>query len=117
MCGITGIYAHNTLGRLFMINLVRATAAISSRGPDFQGVYNDEMAGLGHRRLSVIDPSPSGNQPMKDKSGRYILVYNGEIYNQIITKQTEAIRRTVSFRIGYGSAVAPVDTGRYRLSG
>ena len=81
MCGITGIYAHNTLGRLFMINLVRATDAISSRGPDFQGVYNDEVVGMGHRRLSVIDPSPAGNQPMKDETERYILVYNGEIYN------------------------------------
>lgn len=81
MCGITGIYSHNTLGRLFMINLVRATDAISSRGPDFQGVFNDEVVGMGHRRLSVIDPSPAGNQPMKDETERYILVYNGEIYN------------------------------------
>ena len=81
MCGITGIYSYNTLGRLFMINLVRATDAISSRGPDFQGVYNDEVVGMGHRRLSVIDPSPAGNQPMKDETERYILVYNGEIYN------------------------------------
>ena len=90
MCGITGIVAFNHLGRLHMINLARATEELSSRGPDFQLTYHDEFVGLGHRRLSIIDPSPAGHQPMEDASGRYILIYNGEIYNyKTLRKQLE----------------------------
>ena len=64
-----------------MINLARATEALSSRGPDNQGHYHDEFIGLGHRRLSVIDTSSEANQPMQDETGRYVLIFNGEIYN------------------------------------
>ena len=81
MCGITGIYAYNLVGRLSMINLAAATKSLEHRGPDFQNGYNDDSVGLGHRRLSVIDPTPSGHQPMSDSTGRYWLSYNGEIYN------------------------------------
>lgn len=81
MCGITGIYAFNQVGRLNMINLAKATEVIESRGPDNQGIFNDEFVGLGHRRLSVIDTSASANQPITNKFGRYTIVYNGEIYN------------------------------------
>jgi len=81
MCGITGIYAFNMVGRVSMIHLSNATQALSHRGPDFQNTVHDDAVGLGHRRLSVIDPSPDGHQPMTDPSGRYSLVYNGEIYN------------------------------------
>jgi asparagine synthase (glutamine-hydrolysing) len=81
MCGITGIYAFNMVGGLSMINLAKATEALSSRGPDNQGHYNDEVVGLGHRRLSVIDTSADANQPMKDETGRFNIIFNGEIYN------------------------------------
>lgn len=81
MCGITGIYAFNQIGRLNMINLAKATEAISSRGPDYQGHFHDEFVGLGHRRLSIIDTSAEAHQPMTNKYGRYTIVYNGEIYN------------------------------------
>jgi asparagine synthase (glutamine-hydrolysing) len=81
MCGITGIYAFNMVGRVSMIHLANATQALAHRGPDFQHTIHDDAVGLGHRRLSVIDPSPDGHQPMTDSSGRYSLVYNGEIYN------------------------------------
>ncbi len=81
MCGITGIYAFNQVGRLNMINLAAATQALAQRGPDHQGVFHNELVGLGHRRLAVIDPHPEANQPMHDSSGRYVLVFNGEIYN------------------------------------
>lgn len=81
MCGITGIFAFNQLGRFNMINLSKATSALESRGPDNHGLYHNEMVGLGHRRLSIIDTSIEANQPMTDVSGRYKLIFNGEIYN------------------------------------
>jgi len=81
MCGITGIYAFNEIGRVNMINLANATHSLQSRGPDNQGIFNDHFVGMGHRRLSIIDVSLQGNQPMYDDSERYVMVYNGEIYN------------------------------------
>ncbi len=51
------------------------------RGPDAGGEYLDQWVGLGHRRLSIIDLSPQGNQPMYSANGRYVIVFNGEIYN------------------------------------
>ncbi len=64
-----------------MINLSKATDAIATRGPDSQGMYNNDFVGLGHTRLSIIDTSAAGYQPMTDPTGRYQIVYNGEIYN------------------------------------
>ncbi len=81
MCGITGIFAFNQVGRFNMINLSKATSALENRGPDNHGLFNDEMVGLGHRRLSIIDTSIEANQPMTDNFGRYKLIFNGEIYN------------------------------------
>ena len=51
------------------------------RGPDGDGVFSDEGVALGHRRLAIIDPSPTGAQPMTTPDGRYTIVFNGEIYN------------------------------------
>ncbi|MDA0197027.1 MAG: asparagine synthase (glutamine-hydrolyzing) [Bacteroidetes bacterium] len=81
MCGITGVFAFNEVGRINQMYLVSATDAIESRGPDFKDYYQDYFVGLGHRRLSIIDTSAKGNQPMSDSSGRYTIVFNGEIYN------------------------------------
>lgn len=66
---------------MHMINLSRATDLIARRGPDARGVWMNDFVGLGHRRLSIIDVSYNAAQPMKDASGRYTIVYNGEIYN------------------------------------
>lgn len=81
MCGITGVYAFNMVGRVSMINVTNATMALEKRGPDFQNIYNDQTVALGHRRLSIIDTSVDGHQPMWDPSGRYCIIFNGEIYN------------------------------------
>ena len=70
-----------------MINLAKATEVLQSRGPDNQGLFHNEFVGLGHRRLSIIDTSFEANQPMIDASGRYRIVYNGEIYNYRQLKQ------------------------------
>ncbi len=87
MCGITGIYAFNEAGRFHMINLTAATNCLSQRGPDFGRTDIFPKAGLGHRRLSIIDTSADGNQPMQDASGRYTIIFNGEIYNYRALRQ------------------------------
>lgn len=80
MCGITGILHFSTLPDAN--NRVRQmTNAMSHRGPDAEGFYNDDCISLGHRRLSIIDLSDAANQPFVDATGNYVLVFNGEIYN------------------------------------
>ncbi len=81
MCGIAGFVSQRDTN--FDMALRAMTGVIRHRGPDDEGVWIDQEAGvaLGHRRLSILDLSPSGHQPMVSASGRYILVYNGEIYN------------------------------------
>ena len=61
------------------------SATLNHRGPDDDGVWADETAGvaLGHRRLSILDLSPAGHQPMTSASGRYVIAFNGEIYNHL----------------------------------
>src|ERR1044071_8437801 len=81
MCGICGV-AGQADEQLIKSMLAR----IAHRGPDDEGVYVAEMStgervGLGHRRLSIIDLSPAGHEPMPDASGQVWLTYNGEIYN------------------------------------
>lgn len=81
MCGITGIFAFNLVGKFNKIHVTAATMALHKRGPDFQDIYLGDNVALGHRRLSIIDTSDAGNQPMWDDTGRYCIVFNGEIFN------------------------------------
>jgi asparagine synthase (glutamine-hydrolysing) len=77
----------------------RMTRALRHRGPDDEGYFQDAAAGiaLGHRRLSVIDLSPEGHQPMVSASGRFVMVYNGEVYNHRALRQ-ELAKLGAAFR-------------------
>jgi asparagine synthase (glutamine-hydrolysing) len=79
MCGIAGFISPN----LNQDHLHRITGILQHRGPDAEGFYYDAAAGigLGHRRLSIIDLSEAANQPFYSHDGRYVMVFNGEIYN------------------------------------
>lgn len=84
MCGIAGYISYGADQRSEADrNLAAMTAAILHRGPDSDGGWLDREAGigLGMRRLAIIDLSPAGHQPMVSESGRYVIVFNGEIYN------------------------------------
>ncbi|HYR09531.1 MAG TPA: hypothetical protein VEQ60_17285, partial [Longimicrobium sp.] len=91
MCGITGIF--NTDGAPVSIAVLRRMAdAIRHRGPDGEGFWTESFVGLGHRRLSIIDLSPLGHQPMQSADGQVVLSYNGEIYNyQELRLELEAL--------------------------
>ena len=80
MCGIAGWISGGSESPDRDV-LTRVTRALAHRGPDAEGIVIDGPAGLAHRRLSVLDLSPTNNQPMHDASNRYLLVFNGEIYN------------------------------------
>jgi len=90
MCGIIGYYSKE---RKFNSNdLISMSSVIGHRGPDAEGFFNDDVVGLGHRRLSIIDLSESANQPMYSDDSRYVIVYNGEVYNfKEIKKELEAL--------------------------
>src|SRR5262245_45268805 len=80
MCGITGWVSGTTAGPDREV-LKRMTRSLAHRGPDAEGIVIDGPAGLGHRRLSILDLTSVSNQPMRDATGRFLLVFNGEIYN------------------------------------
>ncbi len=85
MCGITGFWdtrqdrGHEDL----VVTTRRMATSLRHRGPEDEGVWVDPACGiaLGHRRLSIIDLSPMGHQPMHSSCGRYVITFNGEIYN------------------------------------
>jgi asparagine synthase (glutamine-hydrolysing) len=82
MCGIAGILHQDRTRRLDRDTLRRMTRALSHRGPDGEGYYEDGNIGLGHRRLAIIDLN-TGKQPMYSANGDVVLVFNGEIYNYV----------------------------------
>ncbi|MAE85193.1 MAG: asparagine synthase (glutamine-hydrolyzing) [Flammeovirgaceae bacterium] len=97
MCGITGIFAFNSIGRINLVHLEAATRCLSKRGPDAHNSWFDEIVGIGHRRLSIIDTSTAANQPMFDETARYGIVFNGEIYNYLSIRQ-ELLDKGFSFQ-------------------
>src|ERR1051325_835568 len=83
MCGITGFWSTRALDEHPPELLNRMGTTLSHRGPDDSGVFFESGSGLGlsFRRLSIIDLSAEGHQPMASSSGRYIIIFNGEVYN------------------------------------
>ena len=99
MCGIAGIFGAPTAENELRADVADMTAALAHRGPDAGALWVDHTAGiaLGHRRLSVIDLSEDGAQPMSSASNRFVIVYNGEIYNYLELRE-ELEQRGYTFR-------------------
>lgn len=83
MCGLAGFLQNGCLNDGAAAVAERMASVIAHRGPDDSGVWLDPEAGIAiaHRRLAIIDISPAGHQPMESRSGRFVIAYNGEIYN------------------------------------
>src|SRR5262245_49578562 len=97
MCGIAGQLFFDPARPVDPLVLHRMNVALAHRGPDDSGVFHDGAIGLAHRRLSIIDLSPAGHQPMQSGDGSLWITYNGEIYN-FLELRAELERDGVAFR-------------------
>ena len=86
MCGISGIinFQENSVSEPDIRTMMRS---MKHRGPNDEGFFAEEHVGLGFVRLSILDLTPSGHQPMFSHDGRYVMVFNGEIFNYIELKE------------------------------
>ena len=98
MCGINGIFSNSFSSEELRQKISLMNDAIIHRGPDSEGIYNDKGVALGFRRLSIIDLSQNGDQPMMSSSGRYVIIFNGEIYNFPALKQILVEDFNITFR-------------------
>ena len=107
MCGITGAWVFDG-GRAedLEAEVSRMATTLTHRGPDDAGVWTDAAVGisLGFRRLSILDLSPAGHQPMSSADGRFVIVFNGEIYNFSDLRE-ELLKQGCSFRGGSDTEV------------
>ncbi len=84
MCGLTGILDSTGSPQADLRQIAGAmTRSLRHRGPDAEGIWTADGIALGHRRLSILDLSPAGAQPMHSACGRYVIAFNGEIYNHL----------------------------------
>ncbi|MGD2124859.1 MAG: asparagine synthase (glutamine-hydrolyzing), partial [Desulfobacteraceae bacterium] len=83
MCGIAGVYNYATDQPVDLTLLLHMSELVAHRGPDDHGFFHDRKIGLAHRRLSVIDLSQAGHQPMSNEDKTAWIVYNGECYNYL----------------------------------
>jgi asparagine synthase (glutamine-hydrolysing) len=91
MCGIAGFYSFaGSISREHAEAALRVTSRLAHRGPDDSGFFEDDTVILGHRRLSILDLSPGGHQPMSNEDGTVRIAFNGEIYNFLELRQTLA---------------------------
>ncbi len=116
MCGIAGIYDFNSgmLPDMAFANLIAVRDTMMHRGPDASGYWKDSKnrCFLAHRRLSIIDTSSYGNQPMVSANGRWVITFNGELYNflelrslleaKVSLSKGKVIQRFFSKRLRYG---------------
>ena len=93
MCGIAGFYNFENFSQEKIESIARQMGdSLTHRGPDSFGFWVDQTSEITfiHRRLSILDLSNAGNQPMHSPSGRYVITYNGEVYNHLaLRKQIE----------------------------
>ena len=92
MCGVTGLLCSTTSNNITR-QVAKMTSLLVHRGPNDEGVWSDGNIGLGQRRLAILDLTSSGAQPMKSECGRYVLVYNGEIYNHFELNLEKIIKK------------------------
>jgi asparagine synthase (glutamine-hydrolysing) len=92
VCGICGLASRQKTEDSLRESTTDMASLLGHRGPDGQGVWAGDGVGLGHTRLSIIDLSPAGRQPMESPSGRWVVTFNGEIYNH------QALRADLSRR-------------------
>ncbi|MDC1367924.1 asparagine synthase (glutamine-hydrolyzing) [bacterium] len=84
MCGIAGLLTPKSVNADRTLPIVQnMTRSLAHRGPDAEGYWTEGELALGHRRLSILELSDAGAQPMRSESGRYVIVFNGEIYNHL----------------------------------
>ncbi len=88
MCGIAGIFSSSFTNEDKHVKLNNMLHVQSHRGPDATQFWHDDSCSLGHNRLSIIDLSDNANQPMQSVCGRYVIVFNGEIYNYLEIKKS-----------------------------
>ena len=90
MCGIAGYFSNQEVFNSTALQMM--LQAIAHRGPDASGVFENDNVALGHRRLSIIDLSEQANQPMFSGNDRYVMVYNGEVYNYLELAVSENLK-------------------------
>jgi asparagine synthase (glutamine-hydrolysing) len=116
MCGICGVVYADPQREVARETIVRMRDVLEHRGPDDAGLHVEGPVGLGHRRLSIIDLSERAHQPMASASGRYLLTYNGEIYNyQAIRDDLKALGH--AFRSDSDTEVLVEGLDEWGLSG
>ena len=95
MCGIAGYWFKSRAPRGAQQWLEDSVASLHHRGPDDSGLWLGGCVGLGHVRLSILDLSPLGHQPMASRNGDWVMVFNGEVYNfREIRKDLEGLGHT-----------------------
>ena len=106
MCGIAGIFSQELINIEYSKKeeiISKMVASIKHRGPDDDDIWISDCIALGHSRLSILDLSKNGNQPMHSRSGRFKIVFNGEIYNHQDLRKLLMIN--MEFRLGEGHQI------------
>ncbi|MBW3560442.1 MAG: asparagine synthetase B, partial [Proteobacteria bacterium] len=118
MCGIVGLLSsrRGDQGREIVATM---RDALVHRGPDAEGVWSDPAAGvtLGHRRLAIIDISPGGAQPMASRCERFVIVFNGEIYNYRDLRRDLQATENIAWRGSSDTEVLLEAVGRWGFEG